>query len=645
MPWPTRSDPNGGCACCRTGIRRAPRAALPIAVRSAPTRPTNLHGIHRTTIRPTPSCAKPSSAITGEDFVINAKPMSADTVPAAPPRANAEPRRLSGAQIALESLIHEGVDTIFGYPGGANLWIYRYLPEYPELRHILVRHEQGGAHAADGYARSKRGSVGVVFATSGPGALNLVTGLATAYMDSVPVVAITGQVPTTAIGTDSFQESDVIGSTMSVVKHSYLITSVDDIAPTIREAFHVARTGRPGPVLIDFPKDLQAAVTEFTLDDEPVRMRSYLAPPRPDAAKLRRIAQLIAEAERPVILAGRGVIISNAEEELIELAHRASIPVGWTLLGTGAFPLQDPLALQMVGFMGAGYTNKAVCNADLLIMIGMRCDDRVTTRLDSFAPKVEHLVHIDIDPAEIGKNVVPHVSVVSDAKTALRELATLVEPKREHRWLTQIDQWREEHPIRFLNHNGLLQPQEVLEEMYARCHDEAIVLADVGQNQIWAALWFNYSRPGLFINSGGTGTMGYAFPASMGVKLANPDKTVFCVTGEGGFVMNMQEMATMGGNNIAVNVIILNNSSLGMVRQFQDDFYEGVRSAVDLTFTPDFVKLGDAFGMKAMSTDRLEDVGRMLDEAIAHKGPVLLNFNIDPNANVYPIVPLGLGDR
>jgi acetolactate synthase-1/2/3 large subunit len=279
----------------------------------------------------------------------------------------------------------------------------------------------------------------------------------------------------------------------------------------------------------------------------------------------------------------------------------------------------------------------------VLIMIGMRCDDRVTTRLDSFAPNVEHLVHIDIDPAEIGKNVVPHVSVVSDAKTALRELNTLVEPKREHEWLTQIDQWREEHPVRFVNHNGLLQPQEVLQEMYARCHDEAIVLADVGQNQIWAALWFNYAKPGLFLNSGGTGTMGYAFPASMGVKLANPDRTVFCVTGEGGFVMNMQEMATMVENNIDVNIIVLNNASLGMVRQFQDDFYDGVRSAVDLTFTPDFVKLGEAFGMKAMSTSRIEDVPGMLDEAIAHPGPVLLNFDIDPDANVYPIVPLGKG--
>ncbi len=412
-------------------------------------------------------------------------------------------RRMTGAEVCLESLIREGVDTIFGYPGGANLTLYRYLPEFPQIRHILVRHEQGAAHAADGYARSRRGKVGCVFATSGPGALNLVTGLATAYGDSVPVVAITGQVPTSAIGTDSFQESDVIGSTMSVVKHSYLLMRVEDIAPTIKEAFHVARSGRPGPVVIDFPKDLQAALTEFNYPEDPVRMRSFPPTPEPDPAKLRTIAKLIKEAKRPVILCGRGVLISQAEEELAALAHRANIPVGWTLLGTGAFPLQDPLALQMVGFMGAGYTNKAVCNADVLIMVGMRCDDRVTTRLDSFAPNVEHLIHIDIDPAEIGKNVIPHVSVVADAKNALRQLTALVEPKREHQWLTQIDQWKEEHPIHYISNNGLLQPQEVLEEMYSRCHDEAIVVADVGLNQIWAALWFNYSKPGLFLNSGG----------------------------------------------------------------------------------------------------------------------------------------------
>jgi acetolactate synthase-1/2/3 large subunit len=569
--------------------------------------------------------------------VIHAHPAGASE------EAASAPRVLTGAEIVFECLLAEGVTTIFGYPGGANLPLYQHLPSYPGLHHVLVRHEQGGAHAADGYARSRPGAVGVVFATSGPGALNMVTGLATAFADSVPVVAITGQVAITAVGTDAFQESDVIGSTMSVTKHSYLITRIEDIAPTIHEAFHVARSGRPGPVLIDLPKDLQQATAELHISSDPVRMRSFPASPQPDDRKLRRIAQLIDEAKRPVMLIGRGVIISQAEQAVIALAERANIPVGWTLLGTGAFPVRHPLALQMVGFMGAGYTNLAVCNADLLIMVGMRCDDRVTTRLDSFAPGVEHIVHIDIDPAEIGKNVVPHVSVVADARNALTALLPLVEPKREHTWLTRIDQWKEEHPVRFISSNGLLQPQEVLIEMYARCHDEAIVLADVGLNQIWAALWFDYGKPGRFLNSGGTGTMGFAFPASMGAKLSNPDKTVFCVSGEGGFVMNMQEMATMVEENIDVNVLILNNSSLGMVRQFQDDFYGGIRSAVDLTFTPDFLKLGEAFGMKAMSTARREDVGPMLDEALAHRGPVLMNFDIDRDANVYPIVPLGKG--
>jgi acetolactate synthase-1/2/3 large subunit len=552
-------------------------------------------------------------------------------------------RLCTGAEIVLECLLAEGVTTIFGYPGGANLPLYQHLPAYPQLHHVLVRHEQGGAHAADGYARSRPGAVGVVFATSGPGALNMVTGLATAFADSVPVVAITGQVPITAVGTDAFQESDVIGSTMSVTKHSYLVTRVEDIAPTIHEAFHVARSGRPGPVLVDLPKDLQQTVAELRIATGPVRLRSFPAPPAPDDMKLRRVAQLIDEARRPVMLIGRGAIISQAEAAVIALAERASIPVGWTLLGTGAFPVRHPLALQMVGFMGAGFTNLAVCDADLLIMVGMRCDDRVTTRLDSFAPRVEHIVHIDIDPAEIGKNVVPHVSVVADARDALTALLPLVADKREHGWLTQIDQWKEEHPIRFSATNGLLQPQHVLMEMYARCQDEAIVVADVGLNQIWAALWFDYAKPGLFLNSGGTGTMGFAFPASMGAKLSNPDRTVFCVSGEGGFVMNMQEMATMVEQNIDVNVIVLNNASLGMVRQFQDDFYGGVRSAVDLSFTPDLVKLGEAFGMKAMSTDLRADVGPMLDEALAHRGPVLMNFNIDRNANVYPIIPLGKG--
>jgi len=554
------------------------------------------------------------------------------------------PRILTGAEIVLECLLREDVDTIFGYPGGANLPLYQQLPKYADrIQHVLVRHEQGGAHAADGYARSKRGTVGVVWATSGPGALNLVTGLCTAFLDSVPVVAITGQVPTSAVGTDAFQESDVIGTTMSVVKHSYLVTDIHDLAQTIKEAFYIARTGRPGPVLIDLPKDVQQASIEFVYPEEPVRLRSYNPTYKGNPVQLKKVAELIKGAKRPMILCGRGVLISGAEEKLIELSHKANIPVGWTLLGTGAYPVRDPLALQMVGFMGAGYTNKAVNGSDLLIMIGMRCDDRVTTKIESFAPNVENIVHIDIDPAEIGKNLKPQVPIVGDAKSVLTDLIPLLEPKWEQEWLTQIEQWKEEHPVRFVNNTGLLQPQEVLIEMYKRCESEAIVVADVGQNQIWAALWFDYDKPGLFLNSGGTGCMGFAFPAAMGAKFANPDKTVFCVTGEGGFVMNQQELATVAEHNVEIKILILNNRSLGMVRQFQDDFYGGIRSQIDLSQGPDFVKLADAYGIKAMRTDKAKDVAGMLDEALAHKGPVLMEYVIDPDANVYPIVPLGKG--
>jgi acetolactate synthase I/II/III large subunit len=555
--------------------------------------------------------------------------------------AEAEAPVLSGAEIVFECLLREGVDTVFGYPGGANLYLYRLLPSYPQIKHVLVRHEQGGAHAADGYARSS-GRVGVVWATSGPGALNLVTGLATAMADSVPVVAFTGQVPTNAIGTDAFQESDVIGSTMSVVKHSYLVTDIEDLAATIREAFYVARSGRPGPVLIDLPKDLQSARTSFVYP-EPPRMRSFTPPGRGDDDAVRRAAEILTASRRPMILIGRGVLISKAEEAVLELAHRMQIPVGWTLLGTGAFPLQDPLALQMVGFMGAGYTNKAVCNCDTLMMIGMRCDDRVTTKLSSFAPNVENIIHIDIDPAEIGKNVKPHVSIVGDAKTVVTQLLGHVETQEHQEWLAKIAEWKQQHPIHFVNKTGLLQPQEVLIPLYERCNSEAVVVADVGQNQIWAALWFNYARPGRFLNSGGTGCMGYAFPAAMGAKLANPETDVFCVTGEGGFLMNVQEMATCVENQVGVKIAILNNYSLGMVRQFQDDFYDGVRSSVDLSVGPDFVKLAGAFGMKALSTSSAAEVPAILDEALATPGPVLMNFDIDPEANVYPIIPLGKG--
>ena len=552
-------------------------------------------------------------------------------------------RTMTGADMVLESLEREGVDVIFGYPGGANLPIYQRLPDHPRLKHILVRHEQGAAHMADGYARAS-GKPGVVFATSGPGALNLVTGLATAFMDSVPMIAVTGQVASNMVGRDAFQESDVIGCTQPVTKHSFLVTHVSQIAEAFKEAFHIATTGRPGPVLIDICKDAQMATGEYEYP-ETVDLPGYRQAPEPDLHNLGRVAELLAEAERPVILAGHGVILSRAEQELLQVAETAGIPVGTTLLGIGAFPVDHPLSLHMTGFMGTGWCLKAVQNADLLMMVGMRVDDRVTAKLDEFAPHAKHFIHIDIDPSEMGKNVLPHIEVISDAKAALTALAPMVQPPpagRNH-WISRIDAWREEHPLRFARSNGHLQPQDVLTEMYRRCRSEAIVVADVGLNQIWAALWWNYKRPGLFINSGGAGTMGFALPAAIGAKVAQPKRAVWCVAGEGGFVMTAQEMSVAVAQRLPIKVVLLNNFSLGMVRQFQDNFYGGVRSEVDLSVMPDFVKLADAYGWRAAQVDSYEELPAAFDMAEAHDGPILLDFRIDPDANVYPIVPLGKG--
>jgi len=551
---------------------------------------------------------------------------------------------MTGAEIVLEALQREGVDIIFGYPGGANLPIYQQLPKYPRLRHVLVRHEQGAAHMADGYARAC-GRPGVVFATSGPGALNTITGLATAYMDSIPMVAITGQQNTTLVGRDAFQESDVIGCSMPVTKHNYMITRVDDIARVIHEAFHIATTGRPGPVLIDICKDVQQASCEPVWRDA-IELPGYRPAFTPDLSRVREAADALSRAARPVILAGHGVILSGGQQELIALAERSVTPTGTTLLGVGAFPVRHPLSLHMTGFMGTGWNLKAVQNADLLMMVGMRVDDRVTAKLSEWAPNVETFIHVDIDPSEMGKNVRPHLEVVADAKTALREMLPHVqEPKPECRrpWLTQIDRWREEHPLKYTRSNGHLQPQDVMIEMYRRCDDDAIVVADVGQNQIWAALWWNYTRPGLFINSGGAGTMGFAFPASIGAKIARPEKAVWCVAGEGGFVMTAQELSVAVKHRLDIKIVLLNNFSLGMVRQFQDDFYGGVRSEVDLTEMPDFVKLADAYGLPGLCVERIEDMPAAFDFAERTRGPVLIDFRIDPDANVYPIVPLGKG--
>jgi acetolactate synthase-1/2/3 large subunit len=551
---------------------------------------------------------------------------------------------MTGAEIVLEALQREGVDLIFGYPGGANLPIYQQLPRYPKLRHVLVRHEQGAAHMADGYARAC-GRPGVVFATSGPGALNTITGLATAYMDSVPMVAITGQQNTNLVGRDAFQESDVIGCSMPVTKHNYMVTRVQDIARVIHEAFYVATTGRPGPVLIDICKDVQQASCEPVWPDC-VDLPGYRPAYEPDLSRLEEAAAALSRAERPVILAGHGVILSGGEHELIALAEKSVTPTGTTLLGIGAFPVRHPLALHMTGFMGTGWNLKAVQNADLLMMVGMRVDDRVTAKLSEWAPNCGTFIHIDIDPSEMGKNVRPHLEVVADAKTALAEMLPHVRtPERECRgpWLTQIDRWREEHPLRYTRSNGHLQPQDVMIEMYRRCDDDAIVVADVGQNQIWAALWWNYTRPGLFINSGGAGTMGFAFPAAIGARFARPDKAVWCVAGEGGFVMTAQELSVAVKHQLDVKIVLLNNFSLGMVRQFQDDFYGGVQSEVDLTAMPDFVKLADAYGLPGLLVERTDQIGEAFDFAQRTPGPVLLDFRIDPKANVYPIVPLGRG--
>ena len=545
--------------------------------------------------------------------------------------------------MVLEALEQEGVDLIFGYPGGANLPIYQRLPEHPKLKHILVRHEQGAAHMADGYARAC-GRPGVVFATSGPGALNLVTGLCTAYMDSVPMIAITGQVNSTQVGRDAFQESDVIGATSSVTKHSYLVTHLSQLPHVIHEAFHIATTGRPGPVLIDICKDVQMAEAERiprkTVDIPGYHLNGHVQLDRAQVA-----AAALANAERPVILAGHGVLLSHAEEALLELAEKAGVPVGTTLLGIGAFPVNHPLSLHMTGFMGTGWCLKAVQNADVLMMVGMRVDDRVTAKLADFAPKVKTFIHVDIDGSEMGKNVRPHIELVADAKNALEAMLPHVVSVDEGRgaWLTQIDAWREEHPLRYTHSNGHLQPQDVLIDMYKRCDNEAIVVADVGQNQIWAALWWNYDRPGLFINSGGAGTMGFALPAAIGAKFARPDVPVWCVAGEGGFVMTAQELSVAVEHNLDIKIVLLNNFSLGMVRQFQDDFYGGVRSQVDLTHMPDFVKLAEAYGLPAVRVDKLADVGPAMDAAERTKGPFLIDFRIDPEANVYPIVPLGKG--
>jgi len=545
--------------------------------------------------------------------------------------------KISGARILCQSLIEEGVDTMFGIPGGALLPFYDVLPEYPQLRHILVRHEQGAAHAADGYARASE-RVGVCVATSGPGATNLVTGIAAAYLDSSPMVAITGQVARPFIGKDAFQEIDITGITLPITKHNYLVMRAEDMATVVKEAFHIAREGRPGPVLIDVPRDVFIEEAEFRYPDK-VHLRGHRPTLQGHPAQVKKAAKLVNEAKRPVIIAGRGVLISGACPQLKELAEKGQIPVVNTLLGLGSFPRSHVLSLGMLGMHGTACANMAVDAADLLIAIGMRFDDRATARVSGFAPHAQ-IIHIDIDPAEIGKNVRVDVPIVGDVAKVLEALNEQVTPQSRVDWIAQSEEWERGHPSTTIRETESLLPQYVVQQIHEITGGNAIIVTGVGQNQMWAAHFFKYERPNTLISSGGLGPMGFELPAAMGAKVACPEETVWCIAGDGGFQMTIQELATVVQENLAVKIAILNNKFLGMVRQWQELFYQRRYVATPLT-GPDFVKVAEAYGIAALKvTDRLQVIPA-IEQAMEHQGPFLIDFQVEPEENVYPMVPPG----
>ncbi len=551
----------------------------------------------------------------------------------------------TGAQILLESLKREGVDVLFGYPGGAVIDIYDELPRHQEIRHVLVRHEQGAVHAADGYARAS-GKVGACLATSGPGATNTVTGIATAYSDSIPLVVITGQVPTQLIGNDAFQEVDIVGITRPCTKHNFLVKDISKLALTIRQAFYLARTGRPGPVLIDLPKDVMQAKAEFVWPEE-VYMRSYNPTYKPNLNQLRRSVEELARAERPVILAGGGVIMSDAAEALTSLARKLQIPVTCSLMGLGAFPATDPLWLGMVGMHGTYAANLAINNADVLVCVGARFDDRVTGKLAGFAPKAR-IVHIDIDPTSIRKNVEVHVPVVGDCRLALEGMGEICNAKLEGKdwssehaaWLEAVGEWKKSKPLCYQkNHN--IKPQEVIQTLYELSNDDAIIATEVGQHQMWVAQFYTFTRPRTLLTSGGLGTMGYGFPASIGAQFAFPHKKVITVAGDASLQMNIQELATVVANRLPIKVIILNNRHLGMVRQWQELFYNQNYSSTNMEAQPDFVKLAEAYGAEGYRIEKPEDLRATLEKALATPNPAFIDVVVEREENVYPIVPAG----
>ena len=553
--------------------------------------------------------------------------------------------KLNGAQILIKMIKAEGIDTIFGYPGGAVIDIYDALAKQEGLRHILVRHEQGAVHAADGFARANK-SVGVALVTSGPGATNAVTGIASAHSDSIPIVVFTGQVPTGLIGNDAFQEVDIVGITRPCTKHNYLVKSVDKLASTIKEAFYLARSGRPGPVLIDLPKDVMQARIDFEEPGE-ISLKSYKPNYKPNKKQLNKVVNMIRQAKRPVIFAGGGVILSQASGEITRLAKMADIPVTASLMGLGAFPGSDPLWLGMLGMHGTYRANMSIGNCDLMIAAGVRFDDRVTGNIEKFAPNAK-IVQIDIDPTSIHKNIEVQCPIVGDCKTALKGILELMEDlkiddlkKGRPQWLDQIQEWKSTTPLKYDQGSDVIKPQFVVEKLYELTKGDAIITTEVGQNQMWAAQYYHFNKPNHFISSAGLGTMGFGLPAAIGAKAACPDKMVIDIAGDGSIQMNIQELMTAIESKIDVKIVILNNQNLGMVRQWQELFYEKVYSFTNMENSPDFVKLAEAYGAKGLRCTRPDEVESVLSQGLNYKGTVVMDFVVDREESVYPMVPAG----
>ncbi|MFO7749506.1 MAG: biosynthetic-type acetolactate synthase large subunit [Desulfobacteraceae bacterium] len=555
--------------------------------------------------------------------------------------------KLSGAQILVKMIKDQQVDTIFGYPGGAVIDIYEELSRHRDLRHILVRHEQGAVHAADAYARAK-GSVGVALVTSGPGATNTVTGIASAYMDSIPVVIFTGQVPTALIGNDAFQEVDIVGITRPCTKHNYLVKDIRNLAKTVKQAFYLARSGRPGPVLVDLPKDIMAATVEFETPED-IRLKSYNPTYDPNKKQISRVAELVKKAKRPLIFSGGGVVISKASQEVTDLATMADIPVTASLMGLGSFPGSSPLWLGMPGMHGTYRANMSMANCDLMIAVGVRFDDRVTGKIEKFAPEAK-IIQIDIDPTSIRKNVEVACPIVGDCKTTLALLNTMLEKEdfsvqkdQRKEWLEQISRWRSESPQRYEQNSDTIKPQYVIEQLHRATKGEAIITTEVGQNQMWAAQYYHFDKPNHFITSGGLGVMGFGLPAAIGAKAACPEKTVVDIAGDGSIQMNIQELMTAVESNLPVKIVILNNRYLGMVRQWQELFYDKNYACTNMEMAPDFIKLAEAYGATGLKATKPHEVEAVLSKGLDTPGTVIMEFVVEREESVYPMVPAGKG--